>query len=803
MRKIELLLILLFVATSTFAKKKQISAVRVSDSPKIDGVLDEPMWKNAKTASNFIQIEPYNGKKPSEMSEVKVLYDDVAVYIGAKLHDSAPDSIITILSTRDNRGRADYFGVYIDPYNYGLTGFGFWVNTAGVQTDAKIDEDGHSDESWDAVWYSAVSVDNDGWYVELKIPYSALRFSKKEVQTWGINFKRHIERHREQSMWNFVDKNIDGFLNQSGEVTDLKNIEPPVRLSFTPYFSIYMENNPDNQGWSTSVKGGMDLKYGISESFTLDMILIPDFGQVESDDKRLNLSPYEQYYSEKRPFFTEGVEMFERADIFYSRRIGTTPVRHDEVYDNLKEDERVTKNIAETTLINATKISGKTKSGLGIGFLNAMTAAAYAEITNIETNERHNYQTQPFTNYNVLVLDQSLKNNSYISLINTNLSRFNDGFSANVTGGEIRIANKKKTYAIEGQGALSQQYDENAPNQFGYYYSIEAGKVSGKLNYSYEYQIENDTYDPNDMGYMRQNNEIQHSVDLSYNQFDPFWIFLDWYNSIGANYEQLYNPRLFSKMEFDFRTHATTKKHLFLMLDVEVSPLESFDYYEPRYDGRKFKVAPYLYGMAMISTDYRKKFAVDFRYNGFRMFNNSQSGNSYMLRPRFRVNDKLLIVHSFYYEKNDELGYVSSEDENEIYFGRRDFTTISNTLNADYIFTNKASLSVRVRHNWSRADYNNFYLLNTNGSLSNFNDYTENVDINYNAFTIDMAYKWNFAPGSELSIVWKNDINTYNEYIISSFAKNFDHTLSAPQTNSFSIRLLYYLDYLYLKELWH
>ncbi len=262
------------------------------------------MWKDAKIATNFVQREPLNGRPASLDTEVKFLYDDKAIYVGAHIIDPNPDSLWKELKSRDNLGMADYFGVILDPYNDGLNGMAFFVSVRNVQVDFKIDAQDYQDYSWDAVWRSGTSISADGWTVELMIPYAALRFPKNEVQEWGgINFQRNIQRKREVTTWSKVDVAAVGQLQQAGLVTGIEDIKPPLRLSGTPYLSAFIDHDNYSNKLQSGYNYGMDIKAGLSESFTLDVTLIPDFGQVESDDRIFSLSPYEVYYEEKRPFF--------------------------------------------------------------------------------------------------------------------------------------------------------------------------------------------------------------------------------------------------------------------------------------------------------------------------------------------------------------------------------------------------------------------------------------------------------------------------------------------------------------------
>jgi len=291
------------VLISQDSVKKRVEAIRIKIPPKIDAVLDDSAWLNIPIATDFIQLTPENGKPASYNSEVKFVYDDRALYVGAMLYDPQPDDIMKELSKRDEINMADYFGVYLDCFNDYLTAFGFFVTSSGVQIDLKSTENNGEDDSWDAVWQSEAKIIENGWVVELKIPYSAIRFPQTDTQVWGLQIFRNIIRYRENTTWSMVNREVDGLNNQAGELHGIKNIDPPLRLSFVPYVAGYIEKSPESSKWGYSFNYGLDLKLGLNESYTLDMTLIPDFGQVQSDDEIYNLSPFEVYYDEKRPFF--------------------------------------------------------------------------------------------------------------------------------------------------------------------------------------------------------------------------------------------------------------------------------------------------------------------------------------------------------------------------------------------------------------------------------------------------------------------------------------------------------------------
>lgn len=795
----------LFISNSFAQDLRSVSATRVVNAPKIDGDLNDEAWQDLESADNFIQRSPNPGAISNKKTEVKIVYDDVAIYIGAMMFDEKPDSILRELTTRDNEANADLFGLIIDTYNDDLNGYGFFVSAAGVQIDARYSSGDNQDFYWDAVWYSETKINENGWVAELKIPYGALRFPKTAEQNWGINFIRKIRRTREDSFWNEIKPQVNGFVNQFGNLTGVTNIKSPLRLSVTPYVSSYIENYPYNeQGKSNnsySLNGGMDIKYGINESFTLDMTLVPDFGQVQSDNRVLNLSPFEVQYNENRQFFTEGTELFNRANLFYSRRIGAQPINFYAPYFELGEKEYVKENPSTSQLINATKVSGRTNKNLGIGIFNATSKPMYAIVSDSAGNTRK-VETAPLTNYNILVFDQALKNNSYISLINTNVTRNGSEYDANVTGTEFKLANKKNTYALIGDGSLSQIYYPNIKPNLGYKYSLFAGKISGKWQFGTNITVKDDKYNINDLGILFQNNTLETYASVSYNIFTPVWRINNLRAELGTGYSRLYNPgklwnyNIWGDMYCNFRNFFTVGGGF------NLEPIITYDHWEPRMAGRYYEYPKDYMGYIWMSSDYRKKFALDARVRYKYFKENNRYNIAFGLSPRFRVNNKLAFVYDFDRDYiNDDIGFVHHDETSDrITFGRRNLLTIQNTFNIDYKFTNKMALTFRARHYWSTAEYKQYYTLSDKGKLFHEPLYGGNSNVNFNAFNIDLVYRWRFSPGSEVSIVWKNSIYTFGREIIQHYSDNVDMMFNSAQTNSFSIKLLYYLDYSMIKK---
>ncbi|WP_426061027.1 DUF5916 domain-containing protein [Hymenobacter sp. B1770] len=813
---------------ATVAPKRQLAALRISQPVKLDGILDEAVWREAAIATDFIQNRPNPGPHEKHPTEVRILYDDAAIYVGAIMHDVSPDSIPRELTDRDRFGNTDFIAIFLDTYEDKLNGYAFFVTTGGVQMDARYSPASGEDFNWNAVWESRTSLQGTDWVAEMRIPYSALRFSTAAVQQWGLNFMRQRKRDNQMFFWNEVKPGVDGFVNQWGVLTGLRDLKPPLRLSLTPYVSSYLNHNPLNaegtRRTATSFNGGADVKWGINESFTLDATLVPDFGQVQSDNQVLNLSPFEVQFNENRQFFTEGTELFNKGNLFYSRRVGATPIGF---YSTLAgPNERIVRNPSETPLLNATKISGRTSKGLGVGIFNALSNNVYAIIRNKETGQEREVLTQPFSNYNIAVLDQSLKNNSYVSLINTNVTRAGSTYDANVTGGLFRFANKQNSYATEGRVVYSRRRgtgfnsEQQISDRDGYKYYVNFGKVSGNFTWQVDHGIESNTYNPNDLGILFGNNNISQSAQLVYRKFKPFWKVNNFAIFGVASHTLLYKPTLYRAVNFYLGSNTTfTKSFNQIGFDFNYDPV-THDYFEPRtypLGSHYVRVPGNARIECFLNSDSRKKFAYGLNA-GLQHYNRDErlprprrTGYSFGAYPRFRFNDHFTLRYSIDWSlRANQIGYVNGGmDSNElldrpfmgqIMLGLRDVSTVSNVVSAAYTFTNRMAFTLRVRHYTSNVHYNGFSALGKNGE-EQLVDYRRNRDNTYNAFNVDAVYSWWFAPGSQISVVWKNAGTTYlqAEEATPQYFNNFNNTINTPHNNSVSVKVLYFLDYLALR----
>lgn len=814
---------------------KIIHAVKAQLLPKIDGDLNDVAWQQAPVVSDFIQNFPNYGAPASANTSVHILYDDEAIYIGAYLYDD-PSLIRRQITTRDGEQQqdADFFSVFFDTYNDQQNGFQFLVTPANVQTDAKLSPNANTgirefgDKTWDAVWQSRVQIKTDGWVVEMRIPYISLRFAKKEAQTWGLQFLRHIRRNNESDYWNPVNPNLNGFVNQFGKYAELKNIAPPLRLSFSPYLSGGVRINPEGSAVKSQWlrNGGMDVKYGVNESFTLDATLIPDFGQVVSDNIINNLSAFEIRFQENRPFFTEGTELFNKSGLFYSRRVGTTPGGYYDVQGllNTNSDYELIKNPSVVQLYNGIKFSGRTKKKLGIGIFNAVTAPMNARLRNITTKEDTVIQTEPLANYNIIVLDQSLKGRSSLTFTNTNVIRSGEGRDANVSSFDWALFSSNNQYAFKGTtryskifgytpfaGGINLIYDTITRNgklfvkPYGGYNSfVEFGKVSGKLQWQLSTDVTSNTYDPNDLGYLQSANRVYYNASISYNQFTPTRNFVTYRYGLDVSTFYLYKPYRYSEINVNAFAFWVFKNFWDVTVTINSYPTVQNDFFDLRTPGKFLKKpAEATFGLEG-STDSRKRFFFSWNLSASVRDANDNGYSQWQFGGRYRFSNKFsLNANVFRQYENNQRGFsFRRENNDDPIVGFRNYTDFQTLLSGVYNFTPRINLTTRLRHYWNKVHYKSFYNVNNEGSLTP-RTFINGADDNYNVFNVDAFLTWDFRLGSRLIVGWKNwlgdfygvDGNKYTRYI-----NNLENTLRVSHGNEFTLKLIYFLDYHQLKK---
>lgn len=776
--------------------QRKLAAKRIEGNIKIDGELNDAFWKDAPVADKFIALRPTPFVPESEANATQVyfLYNNEGLYVGGYLHEQTKDSISHELVGRDGFGANDFIGVIFDTYYDKLNGFEYFVTPLGEQMDARQSPNMNGDSEdfgWNAVWESACKIQPDGWTFEMFIPYSAIRFGKNKIQDWGLNIVRRRQKSGQQLFWQAIDPTVNGFMTQEGMITGLENIKPPLRLQFSPYFSVY-QNHDENAGAgkkknTTTFNGGMDIKYGLNQAFTLDMTLIPDFGQVQTDNLVLNLTPFEQKFNDNRPFFTEGAELFNKGNLFYSRRI-------------------------PTALYNATKISGRTQKGLGIGLLNAVAKPQHTTVVNSNGTEEK-IETAPLTNYNILVLNQSLKNNSSVSLVNTNVLRNGTAKDANVVAALVDLYDKKNMWNVGGNVSISNTFVPGTATT-GYAHSIYFGKVSGQFNFNVWQDLFDDKYDKTDMGYYTNNNTMDQGIWMGYSWIKP----TRWYNQFRINMNMFYSrlvkgideqkrsEMMYQNASINININGQLKNLWWVGANLNGGP-KRHDFYEPRVYGKVFTDKPRMYANIWWESNYAKKlsFGGNLSLGKGTYFNRTLY--SFGLFGKIRFSSKFSIDHQMAIDGTNNQAGFAAVDNGNVYFSKRDVLTVENIFTAKYNFTNRMGITLRTRHYWSKVNPKEFFELDGNGELQTPGTaFTGNVKQNYNFLSVDMVYTWQFAQGSFINVVWKNiDENFYRNFERNYF-DNIGKTVGGngynnlTQFNSFSLKIIYFLDYLTLKN---
>lgn len=783
-------------SSMALGQKKTLLTKSTTEKIVIDGKFTETSWANADVAKDFLMIEPDNGKPIAEgkRTEVKVIYDNSAIYIAATLYDDEPSKILSEFTLRDDFAVADHFGVLLNGYNDGQQEFRFFVSAAGVQQDGVYTETYGEDFSWDAIWDSHVEITNFGWTVEMRIPYAALRFPSEKKQTWGLNFYREIRRYRQQYSWSLLDRKIENESIQAGILEGIENIETPTRLFLIPYASQYFYSNTSQRTYG-ELRGGMDIKYGINDAFTLDAILIPDFGQTKFDNVELNLTAFEQQFAENRPFFTEGTDLFNKGDLLYTRRIGETPD-----YLTVADNETVIDQPSTIKLINAFKVSGRTKNGLGIGVLNAVSEKTSVHVRNDDTGETRLETLSPLTNYNVLVFDQRFRKNSSVSLVNTNVTRNGEFRDANVSALVWDLNTKKNTYNLSGDfkySYVNNHFDlEDKKGTSAY---INLGETSGKYRYSIGGLYVSDNYDNNDLGINFQNHYHGFYLNSSYRILNPNKVFNTFFTNLN-NYVEFDNRtgRIqsgYSRLNFN----TTDKKNDYYGFGATLSPLKIYDFYEPRSENQeKFVTIPESFNAYFyFSSNYNRKFALDVNPFATKFNEKDRMNYGFVISPRYRFSDRLALIYNFTFNRqNNNIGWIAFDENDNTIFARRNRVTYTNTLQGKYSINNKMNFNLNVRHYWSFVTNHDILTLQDDGGFETNTTYTENRNSNLNLWNLDLTYSWWFAPGSQVSVLYRNNSALFSREFNRQFESNFRDALNNDNLNHvFSISVRYFIDY--------
>jgi Domain of unknown function (DUF5916)/Carbohydrate family 9 binding domain-like len=723
---ITLLLILPGVTGQTPAKK-QYKAVRLTTAPAIDGILDDDAWKEGSWIDDFTQYEPFNGSKVSQRTEFKILFDDNNLYAAFKAYDTSPDSIVSRLTRRDNPD-GDLVGIIFDSFHDLRTGFLFGITSSGVKYDQMFTNDGQNqDSSWDPNWWVKTSINDEGWIAEMKIPFSQVRFEKNSGDIWGLQVARVLYRKNETTFWQHIPKDAPGLVHMFGELAGLEQIKPRKIFDITPYgvgkaetFKAVPGNPFMEKGKKYGLNGGIDAKIGVTNNMTMDLTINPDFGQVEADPSQVNLSAYETFFSEKRPFFIEGNNITNfnigigdgdvgNDNLFYTRRIGRRPQGYPNVEDGMYAD---VPNF--TTIIGAAKLTGKTQNGLSVGFVEAVTGEEKAEIDN--GGERTFETVEPLTNYVVGRVQKDFNEGKTIiggifTGTNRNLdANLDDYMHKSAYSGGIDFAQyfKDKKWMFSINTALSQvngtkealeltqrssaryfqrpdkdyaMLDPNRTSLSGAGGKVQIAKNNGHLNLMGVVLWKTPGFEINDLGYLQQADRIMPIIWAGYNQWDPKGIYRSF--NINGDIFSIYNfGGVNIQTGFEGNINVTLKNYWSVWTGGNIGT-SSMDPTILR-GGPTMKTPGRYNARFGFSSDSRKKLGLDFYTNlnkGFEdYYKNTYTGLDISYKP---TNYLKLTLSPGYSRSFSELQYVTrrSFNGNDRYiFASIDRTTINASL---------------------------------------------------------------------------------------------------------------------------
>ena len=862
MKPICIFLILLFVSgvktyaqtnTDTVAQKplKVYTTKRLSiEKPIIDGVLDDACWQNDNWAGDFIQWIPNEGAAPTYPTYINVLYDNKNIYVAIRAIDREPEKIIRKASRRDELS-GDMVGINFDSYHDFRTGFEFNVSAAGQKTDLILTNPMEADMNWDAVWKAKVGTEDSAWVVEYEIPLSQLRYSSEKEQTWGMHVWRWLDRKQEESDWESLTLTGPGMLYQFGTLKGISDLPKSRRIEIMPYLlgrisTVEKEaaNPYAKNGFRPFGRIGLDAKLGLSSNFTADVTINPDFGQVESDPSVMNLSAFETFYEEKRPFFLEGRNIFNfnfnGNNLFYSRRIGQSP----NYYPPLNDSEYMNYP-SNTSILGAAKISGKTSNGLSVGILQSITNNEKALISDGQ-NERHEV-VEPLTNYTMARVQKDFnEGTTMLGGIFTSTNRFLNQYSQfddlnrnALTGGidflhqwndkEFYLDAKMVVSTIQGDvkaiSALQQtsarfyqrpnaehlEFDSTLTQLSGQGGSIKIGKGSkGNFRYSTAINWRSPGLELNDMGYMQMADQIVNQNALSYFINQPVGIIRSLNAGIGQNntWDYAFNYQLAhfnGNFSMQFLNKWSVGTH--------------FCYFPEATDtrilrgGPAMKVPAKTHGDFRISSDGSKK--ASFGIYSFYEKGSNESSETFTIGPSFTyhpINTLKFSVTAEISANQNELQYVGLPWglPGESVLGNIVQQTLNVTFRADYHITPELSIQYYGSPFASSGEFTNLKLIN-NPMAKEYSDRfhvlgggepeigqiadvwgLNNPEFTFTQFRSNLVFRWEYQPGSKIYLVWANERTLYQAEPTEAIFQAFKGLGNVFPSNVFLVKINYW-----------
>lgn len=790
--------------------------------PVIDGKLDDTCWNTGEWTGNYTQWIPNEGAKPSQPTYMNILYDDKNVYVAIRAFDSIPGKICRKAGRRDEF-TGDMVGVAFDSYHDHRTGFEFDVSAAGQKLDLVVTNPCNIELNWNAVWYAKTAKEDSSWTTEIQIPLSQLRYSNDSVQVWGLHAWRWIDRYQEESDWEPQTQNGSGILHYFGELHGIKGLPKSRRIEIMPYMSGKFKTERSNpftdKGRSLAGNIGLDAKIGLTSNFTADLTINPDFGQVEADPSEMNLTAFETFYEEKRPFFLEGKNIFsfdfDNSSLFYSRRIGHAPTFEPKLSDG--EYKWTPDN---TTILEAVKLSGKTANGLSIGILETLTSTENAKIDSL--GKRRNVGVEPLTNYAIVRVQQDfLQGNTVIGGIITSTNRFINApqlefMNRNAYTGGIDFLHQwhDKEYYVDAKfvgshingshsamSGLQQssaryyqrpdvdyvEYDSTLNSISGHGGSIRVGKGSkGLWRYSTEAIWRSPGFDLNDMGFMQIADVIKQRNSVYYFVNKPVSIFRTYNVSVSESNNWDFSKRyLSSNVNLGTYFEFTNKWALSASASYTTESLDT----RILRGGEAMLLPSAWYESLYMRTDPSKK--LFFELNTELSTAGSGSARYYSIKPGLKftpVNSLRFYTGLNFSTNRNDLQYITTaniEIDPKYILGKIDQQTLGFTFRVDYNITPELSIQYygspfatvgkfsefkSVTDSKANNYTDRFAGLTPTLNSSNTYEVSENNNLNFwnpnfdfNQFRSNLVFRWEYRPGSQFYLVWSQDKTAFSQ----------------------------------------
>ena len=838
---------------SLLKNKKHYTATRLDagQSPKIDGLLDDDCWKIGIWSDDFVQRRPYGGKPSSEKTFVKVHYDFGNIYVAILCLDSEADKIRSIFDERDVFA-GDFAAIAIDSYFDKRTAFEFALTAAGQKLDQKHLGDYELDINWNAVWKGKTTVNDSSWIAEMQIPLSQIRYTKKDEYIMGLHFSRGIDRRSELSNWEYVPQEAPARVFLFGEMNGIHNIKNSRQVEFLPYGLSSLRNKGTNNALEpVTLNGGVDAKIGISSNYTLDLTVNPDFGQVEADPSVLNLTSYETFYQEKRPFFLEGNEVFDfsidNSSVFYTRRIGRPPTFPDTYKTIVVSDIP-----SQSTIISSAKLIGKNDNGFSLGVLNSVTLEEYADARFPGETKTKKIPVAPLTNYFTARLKKELNEGQTIfgGAVSSVNRFFNDTLTPAIVPGSSQTGGldfvhywNKRTYYIEAKAVgsimtgdpeaiLEKQMahnhrfqrsdadhieiDSSATNLKGHGGQFGIAKKGGNLNFDIFWQYRTPGLNLNEMGYMSDADIISGTSDISYEMNKPNKLFLNYTVGLVQNVGWT-----FGKENSLNRTSLSFSSRFKNLWELSLKSIINYSVLDTRA----------LWGGPALRTDFSQDFSYNLGTNTAKDlsgsievrhgYSNDRIGESFGFEGRIKwlpvKRIKLSMSASYTGSKNSQqyIETITNSNSKDYLVGLIDRKIVNMVFRSDIYITPELSFRYYGSPYYSIGEYSEFKKVDDAGSFEIKNRF-EKLDVRYSEendsysyningneitfqdpnfsflqFRSSFVFRWEYKLGSTLYFIWSNGKTIWqnSDYTIGSMANDL---FNKPGENVFMIKLNYW-----------